>query len=99
MGAGGGMQRRQCFTDISQLVSLLLSGRIADILDDEVRNDKYPLVAMPVGLRGGCDVDSDWCAAAREGHKQAQDRRTQDEHAVAEEAGRRDGAAAAPGDV
>ena len=45
----GRMQRRQCFTDIRQLVSLLLSGRIADILDDEVRNDQYPLVAMPVG--------------------------------------------------
>ena len=54
MGAGRGLQRRQCFTDISQLVSLLLSGRIADILDDEVRNDKYPLVAIPVGERGGC---------------------------------------------
>lgn len=54
MGSGKGLQRRQCFTDISQLVSLLLSGRIADILDDEVRSEKYPLVAMPVGERGDC---------------------------------------------
>ncbi len=45
-----GMKGRQCFTDIHQLLSLLLSGSIVDILDDDVRNARYPLVAIPVGL-------------------------------------------------
>ena len=45
-----GMKDRQCFTDIHQLLSLLLSGSIVDILDDEVRNARYPLVAIPVGF-------------------------------------------------
>ena len=46
-----GMKGRQCFTDIHQLLSLLLSGSIVDILDDDVRNARYPLVAIPVGLK------------------------------------------------
>lgn len=47
-----GMKDRQCFTDIHQLLSLLLSGSIVDILDDEVRNARYPLVAIPVDFMG-----------------------------------------------
>ena len=34
--------------DTRQLYTLLLSGRLSDILDDEIRNSLYPLVALPV---------------------------------------------------
>ena len=40
---------RNCFTDVHQLLSLLLSGNIVSILDDEIRSNEYPLVALPVG--------------------------------------------------
>ena len=41
---------RNCFTDVHQLLSLLLSGNILSILDDEIRSNEYPLVALPVGI-------------------------------------------------
>lgn len=41
---------RHCLTDTRQLYSLLLSGRLSDILDDEMRNSLYPLVALPVNV-------------------------------------------------
>lgn len=47
---GRSVSGRQCFNDIHQLFELLLSGHITDVLDDEVRNEKYPMVAMPVGV-------------------------------------------------
>lgn len=51
---GDAVRDRQCFNDIHQLFELLLSGHITDALDDEVRNEKYPMVAMPVrGEREG----------------------------------------------
>lgn len=49
----GPLSRRQCFNDIHQLFSLLLSGRITDVLDDDIRNEQYPVVAMPVDVHGG----------------------------------------------
>lgn len=38
----------QCFTDVHQMLSLLLSGNILSILDEEIRMTQYPLVALPV---------------------------------------------------
>ena len=47
---------RQCFTAVHQLFSLLLSGQLTDILDDEVRSEQYPFVAIPVEQDEGCEV-------------------------------------------
>lgn len=48
VGGGAGCDCRQCFNAVHQLFSLLLSGRLSDILDDDIRNTKYPFVAIPV---------------------------------------------------
>ena len=50
---------RNCFTDVHQLLSLLLSGNILSILDDEIRSNEYPLVALPVGYAFLNDDDDD----------------------------------------